>query len=201
MCCGEQKQRNRVCGSVRCAPSAQPSAGTFRFQVRRRAAPLDPRPVLAFDHRRSQQIEFFFTPDECSQAARVRASKRLSTEEDRSAAQALTRRRDALQVQCSKVFKLEQVAHGFREPSAITTLFGFAIPASARMVWRLAAMPRSCASPEPSDRRRSPDPLRYLTRVWRGAWVLSSLQRRPSPAPPARRALRRPRGPAGNRNR
>ena len=56
------------------------------------------------------------------------ASKRLSTEEGRSAAQALHRPRNALQVLCPEVLKLEQIAQELSRAFRYDDVFGSATP-------------------------------------------------------------------------
>ena len=76
-----------------------------------------PSPVFAFDQRRSSNSSSSSRPTSSVSPLAWRASKRLSTEVWSQRRPGSHRPRDTLEVLCSKVLKLEQIAHEL--PSAL----------------------------------------------------------------------------------
>ena len=109
-----------------------------------------PSPVFAFDQRRNSSSSSSSRPTSSVRPPACIASKRLSTELARSTAQGFHRPGDALELLGPKVLKLEEIAEEPSRASAMTTVFGSAMP--CRRAARFGVSPTiscSCASPDP----------------------------------------------------
>jgi hypothetical protein len=139
-----------------------------------------PSPVFALDQRRTSNSASSSRPTrEVSPVACI-ASKRLSTELTRSAAQArvgpampLTSLAKLGPRSCSS----NRLPRSLRVPSAMTTMFGSAIPCRRAARFGVSpTMPRSCASPDPTESAK---------RQWhRGAYGGARRSQRPNPSSP-----------------
>ena len=91
-----------------------------------------------------EQIEFFFAPDKLRQPLAWRASKRLSTEAGRSAAQARIGTAMPLRSFASRSSSSNRLPRSFRVFSAMTTVFGSATP--CRRAARFGVSPTTACS-------------------------------------------------------
>ena len=162
-----------------------------------------PSPRLRLRPAPQQQFEFFFPPDKLGQSARVES---LETAFDRSGSQCRPsphRPRDALEVLCSKVLKLEQVAHelsrALRNDHAVRLCNALQARGKVRRLADDGLLLRSARADQVADNHQ---PRCDAIRASAGARGSSEhLQPRPTPAPRARPALRRPRGLGDTRSR
>ena len=119
-----------------------------------------------------EQFEFFFRPTSSVTPPACRASKRLSTEHGRSAAHARTGPSTPFRSFAPRSLSSNRLPTSLRVFSAITTLFGSAMP--CRRAARLGVSPTIVCSWEAPEPIRSPTttrPVAMPTRVYRGAWV------------------------------
>ena len=131
---------------------------------------LCPRPTP------QQQFEFFFPPDEGSQAGRV---QRLEAALHGTCPQRRPgphRPGDALEVLGPEVLKLEEIAEESSRAFGDDDLFGSAIPCRRAARFGVSpTMPRSCASPEPIRSPTTTSPVAMPTRVCSGCARSSAL--------------------------
>ena len=158
-----------------------------------------PSPVFAFDQRRSSSSSSSSRPTSSVRPLACRASKRLSTEARSQRRPGSHRPCDALEVLCSEVLKLEQIAHELSSALGNDDAVRLRNALQAcRKVRRLAddgLLLRSARADQVADDHQSR--CDADTRLQGRVGLQSSLQQRPTPALRARPALRRPRGPAG----
>ena len=150
-----------------------------------------------------QQFEFFFAPDEVGQAARVQGLEAAFHRTGPQRRPSSHRPCDALEVLCSEVLKLEQIAHELARALGNDDAVRLRNALQARRkVRRLAddgLLLRSARSDQVAD---DDQPGGNADTGLQGRVGLQSRRLpRPTPARPARLALRRPRGPADSRSR
>ena len=131
-----------------------------------------PSPLFALSQRRRINSSSSSRPTSAVRPSACNASKRLSTEAGRSAAQALTGPTMPLKAFAPRSPSSKRLPTSFRVLFAITTLFGCAMPCSRAA--RLGVSPTIACSWEGPEPIRSPTttrPVAMPTRVWSGAWV------------------------------
>ena len=133
-----------------------------------------PLPVLAFAQRRNSSSSSSSRPTSSVRPPACRASKRPSAELARSAAQARTGPAMPLRFLAPTSCNSNRLPRSFRVPSAMTTMFGSAMPCSRAA--RFGVSPTiacSCAAPAPMRSPTTTSPVAMPTRVCNGALVLS----------------------------
>ena len=147
-------------------PPAQRSVATCRSPVRPRAAPRGlPRPPPAATGEAAAPI---LRPGPLKGVRLVScwAAKRLSTELARSAFQARTASALPLRSRGPRSCNSKRLPRSFRVLSAMTTVFGSAIPCRRAATFGVSpTIPRSCASPDPIKSPTTTKPVAMPTRV------------------------------------
>ena len=142
-----------------------------------------PSPAFALDQRRSRSSSSSSRPTSAVSPLACSASKRLSTEAGRKAVQAFTGPPMPLRSFAPRSCSSKRLPRSFRVSSAMTTMFGSAIPCKRAARFGVSpTMPRSCASPEPTRSPTTTSPVAMPTRVCREApdfnpptaWINSS---------------------------
>ena len=159
-------------------------------------------PSLLFASRPApqQQIEFFFPPNEVRQSGRVHcleAAFRRTRPQHRPGPRGSG---DALEVLCSEVLKLEQIAQELSRAFGDDDAFGSAMP--CRRAARFGVSPTtagSCAAPDPIRSPTTTSPVAMPTRVWRDAGDLSAVTAATA-SRPARTARSASSSPADSRS-
>ena len=161
-----------------------------------------PSPVFALDQRRSSSSISSSRPTRAVRPVACSASKRLSTELARSAAQARTGPAMPLRSFAPRSSSSKRLPRSFRVLSAMTTVFGSAIPCRRAARFGVSpTMPRSCALPRSDQVADHDQPGRNAdTGLQRSARPQAQPPLRSVPARPVPLARRRPHGPADIQN-
>ena len=165
-------------------------------------SPTWPSPVFAFVQRRSKSSSSSSRPTNLVNALPCSASKRLSTDAGRNAAQAFTGTPMPFSSCAPRSFRSKRLPSSFRVLSAITTISGWAMPGKRAAIFGVS--PTTAApEPNPSQSDHQPRPSRWQCRCGFATEHLTTAcpQLRSAPVQPAPPARRRPRALADSRNR
>ena len=140
ICCGEQKLRKRMCGSVVRRSKSAAVSRDLPMPASPDSNTTWPSPVFAFDHRRSSSSSSSSRPTSSVRPLACMASNRPSTEEGRSATDARCGPAIPLRSFVPRSSSSNTSPSSFLVPSAITTVFGSAMP--CRRAARFGVSPR-----------------------------------------------------------